>query len=491
MQKRDIIMSSFINNVSKLVSGSLLAQVLGIMLYPVIARIYSPADFGVFQLFLSISTIITIFTCFSYELSIMLPENDEDSANIVVLCIILLTFASIIIGSIFVFIPEQIGSLLNAHQLSDYLIFVPLVVFLNALFFVLNFWTSRRVRYGAVATARVVNSLSSRLTQIGIGIARTSPIGLISGYLFGYLLADLLMLIKMRSDIYLFNNISLKNIRRLAIRYKRFPIFSMWSQLTNRIALQLTPFMLVYFFSSTVVGYYSMANQLLVLPLTLIGGATSQVFFQKASEVKNITGDLKNMLTFVHRRLISIGVFPMMVFIIIGEDMFSFFLGSSWYTAGIYAKIMAPWIFLRFIYAPVSSVFNILEKQNVALCFNFVFVISIFAVLYIGGTYGDPMIALTLLSATAVLLWGTADLYILRMSDVRCIEEIKFLIEYLAIAFAISLPLIVVKYLSLSIYVIFIVAFAVTFAYYLVVMYKDPTLRDQLYGTLKTIKNKL
>ncbi|SES77011.1 Membrane protein involved in the export of O-antigen and teichoic acid [Methanococcoides vulcani] len=484
-------MSSFINNVLKLVSGSLLAQMFGIMLYPVIARIYSPADFGVFQLFLSISTIVTIFTCFSYELSIMLPKNDEDSANIVALCIILLTFVSIIVGSIFVLIPEQIGSLLNAPQLSDYLIFVPLVVFLNALFFVLNFWTSRRVRYGVIATARVVNSLSSRVTQIGIGVVRASPIGLISGYCFGYLLADLLMLIKIRSDLHLFNNISLKNIRRLAIRYKRFPIFSMWSQLTNVISLQLTPFMLVYFFSSTVVGYYSMASQLLVLPLTLVGGATSQVFFQKASEVKNISGNLKNILTDVHRRLISIGVFPMMIFMIIGEELFSFFLGSNWYTAGTYAKILAPWIFLRFIYAPISSAFNILEKQNIALGFNFVFVISIFLVLYIGGTYGDPMIALTLLSATAVLLWGAADLYILRMSDVRCIDEIKNLIEYLAIAFAISLPLIVVKYLSLSIYVIFIVAFAVTFAYYLVVMYKDPILRDHLYGTLKTIKNKL
>ncbi|MDA0524651.1 oligosaccharide flippase family protein [Methanococcoides alaskense] len=484
-------MSSFINNVSKLVFGSLLAQSLGIMLYPVIARIYSPADFGVFQLFLSISTILTIFTCFSYQLSIMLPKNDEDSANIVVLCIILLTFVSIIIGFIFVLFPEQIGSFLNAPQLSDYLIFVPLIVFLNALFLVLNLWTSRRVMYGTVATARVVNSLSSKVTQIGIGIVRTSPIGLISGYMFGYLLADLLILIKIRSELHLFNNISLKKMWGLAVRYKRFPIFSMWSQLANMISLQLTPFMLVYFFSSTVVGYYSMANQLLVLPLTLIGDATSQVFFQKASEVNNITGNFKNILTDVHRRLISIGIFPMIIFMIIGEELFSFFLGSNWYTAGIYAKILAPWIFLRFIYAPISSAFNILEKQNVALGFNFVFVISIFGVLYIGGTYGDPIIALTLLSATAVLLWGAADLYILRMSDVQCIEEIKNVMEYLIIALVISLPLIVVKYLSLSVYVIFIVAFAVTFAYYLVVMYKDITLRDQLYGILKTIKNKL
>lgn len=318
-------MSNFISNILKLVSGSILAQALGIMLYPVIARTYSPADFGVFQLFLSISSIIAIVSCLSYNLSIMLPKKDEDSANIIVLCILLLTISSIVSGSIFVLFPVQIGSLLNAPQLSDYLIFIPVVVFLNGLFSVLNYWTSRRVRFGIIATARVVNSLSSRVMQIGVGMSRASPFGLISGYLAGYLLADFLMIRKMKSDLHLFNHISLKEIKRLAIRYKRFPIFSSWSQFTNTIALQLPPFMLVYFFSSTIVGYYSMANQMLFLPLALIGGATNQVFFQKASEMKNVTGNFKELLTDVHRRLISIGIFPTMVFMIIGEDLFSFF----------------------------------------------------------------------------------------------------------------------------------------------------------------------
>jgi O-antigen/teichoic acid export membrane protein len=472
------------------VSGSILAQALGIMLYPVIARTYSPADFGVFQLFLSISSIIAIVSCLSYNLSIMLPKKDEDSANIIVLCIFLLTISSIISGSIFVLFPVQIGSLLNAPQLSDYLIFVPVVVFLNGLFSVLNYWTSRRVRFGIIATARVVNSLSSRVMQIGVGMSRASPIGLISGYLAGYLLADFLMIRKMKSDLHLFNHISLKEIKRLAIRYKRFPIFSSWSQLTNTIALQLPPFMLVYFFSSTIVGYYSMANQMLFLPLALIGGATNQVFFQKASEMKNVTGSFKELLTDVHRRLISIGVFPTLVFMIIGEDLFSFFLGSNWHTAGIYAKIMAPWIFFRFIYFPISSIFDILEKQNVELYFNIAVVISIVVTLYIGGSYGNPVIALIFLSVIGILLWGSINFYILKLAEVRCIKEAKFLIKYICMAFVISSPLLVVKYLSLSIYAILIVAFALTFVYYLVLMYEDVRLRGKLYQVIRTIKNK-
>lgn len=151
---------------------------------------------------------------------------------------------------------------------------------------------------------------------------------------------------------------------------------------------------------------------------------------------------------------------------------------------------MAPWIFFRFIYFPISSIFDILEKQNVELYFNIAGVVSIVVALYIGGSYGNPVIALIFLSVIGILLWGSINFYILRLAEVRCIKEAKFLIKYICMAFVISSPLLVVKYLSLSIYAILIVAFALTFVYYLVLMYNDVRLRGKLYQVIRTIKNK-
>ena len=481
-------MSSFVSNIMKLVSGSMIAQAFGILLFPIISRIYSPGDFGVFQLILSISSIIVIISSFSYHTSIVLPEKIEDSANIAVLCIFLIIISSSISGLVLIILSDQIASLLNAPNLSNYLILIPIFVFLNGLFVVLNYWLSRRIKFGVLARSRVVNSLSSKLAQIGIGTSTPSPIGLISGYLLGYLIANLLMLKHLKSDVQYFKNVSFKRMQILAIRYKRFPQFSLWSILANTISFQLAPFMLAYFFSSTTVGYYSFANQILVLPVSLIGAATSQVFFQKASDVKNKNGDLKKIVTEVHGRLISIGVFPMIAFMIISEDLFSFFLGNNWYTAGIYAKILAPWIFVRFIYSPISSVFDILEKQNVELYFNIMIIFSISVALYIGGSYGNPISALILLSGVGVLLWSSANFYILKLSEIQYINEIKIFIKYICIAILVSVPLIVVKYLYVSIYSILIVLGVITIIYYLIIVCEDVTLRGELYEIVKSVK---
>ncbi|MDQ1255116.1 MAG: hypothetical protein QG646_4395, partial [Euryarchaeota archaeon] len=144
-------MTNFLVNVLKLVSGSVIAQALGILLIPVITRIYNPDDFGILQLITSISGIVAVLSCLSYHLSIMLPEKDEDAINIVVLCVALIAVTTIITGIISVVFADQIGQVLNTPQISRSLILLPVIVFLNGLFFVINYWASRRLRFGVIA----------------------------------------------------------------------------------------------------------------------------------------------------------------------------------------------------------------------------------------------------------------------------------------------------------------------------------------------------
>ncbi|WP_135610693.1 oligosaccharide flippase family protein [Methanococcoides sp. AM1] len=472
----------------KLVSGSMIAQFFGILLFPIISRIYSPDDFGVFQLFLSISSIVAIISCLTYHLAIMLPKKNEDSANIVSLCFILLAISSVVSGFIFIPLSDEIAGFLNTPELADYLILLPVVVFLSGLFNVLNYWSSRRVRFGVVAESRIANTLGSRLSQVGIGSYNPSPVGLISGYFTGFFLANLLMLGYFKSDIQYFRKVSIHRMKELAIRYKRFPKFSMWSLFANTLSFQLPPFMLAFYFTSTTVGHYSFANQILALPVSLIGGATSQVFFQKASEVKNKNGNFTKLVGEVHRKLILIGAFPLLVFMIVGEDLFTFFLGAEWYSAGIYAKILAPWLFIRFMYSPISSVFDILEKQNIELLFNILIICSIFVTLFIGGSYNDPIFGLILLSGVGVILWSSANFYLLKISGIALISEVKYFIKYLCVAILVSIPLVLVNYFSASIYAILITSMVLSVIYYGVVIYQDPTLRSKLLNVLKSTK---
>jgi len=325
-------MSNFITNVLKLVSGSVASQVLGILLIPIITRIYNPDDFGIFQLFMSISGILVIVSTFSYQFAIMLPKTEEDAANVTSLCTVLVVITSLLTGIVVLLIPVNIDEIFNTPGISSYLPLLSLIIFLNGMFFVQNYWLSRRTRFGVIAGSRVSNTLSTKLFQIGLAKPGVTPLGLIGGYIAGYLIADLFMLKGVKKDIQVFKKVSIKRMKEVAIQYKDFPLFSFWSSVANTISPQVPAFLLAYFYSTSVVGHFSLANQVVNLPMGIVGSAIGQVFFQRVSEVKNGNGegDMKTIVGEVYNKLISIGLFPMILLIILGEQIITFAFGDGW-----------------------------------------------------------------------------------------------------------------------------------------------------------------
>ena len=481
-------MSRFITNVLKLVSGSVIAQALGILLVPIITRLYSPGDYGAFQVFLSISSILAVLSCLSYQLAIMLPKEDKDSANIVTLCIALVSIISVVSGGVFILLSGWVGETLNTPDLSQYLIFLPVVVFLNGLFVVVNYWLSRRVRFGTLATAQVANSVSSKFVQIGTGFGSASPLGLILGLIAGYGAALLVMLRGIREDLPLFRSVSLSRITYLAKRYRRFPLFTSWSTVANSASLQVAPLMLASFFNPAIVGFYGVAHMVVNMPMSLIGSATGQVYFQKASEEKIRTGSVKTVVREVHQRLVSIGIFPILILMIIGEELFALVLGAQWAMAGGYARILAPWLLLVFIASPLSTIFSVLERQTIGLAFNLMVLFSRIAVLYVGGIYGDPVVALILFSITGVIFWGWMNLYVLKISGVAFKSGLEDFLRFFLIALAVAIPLIIAKYLLLPLYILLIVAVIVTIIYYTIVISRDSILKKEFIGILQGVR---
>lgn len=481
-------MTAFFSNVLKLVSGSIIAQILGILLIPVITRIYSPDDFGVYQLFLSISGILIAFSCLSYQLAIMLPREDEDSANLVALCFILVTIISIVSGSIFIIFSDWIAQILNTPEISHYLIYLPLIVFLNGIFLGMTYWLTRRKRFGINATAQIVNSFSSKVVQIAVGLYSASSTGLIAGSVVSGIASLAVLFKQIKDDLPIFRKVTLKNIRSLAIRYKRFPLFTSWSTGANTISTQIAPLLLAYYFSPEVVGYYAIASMVVFLPMGIIGSATSQVFFQKASDEKNRTGSVTNIVREIQPRLISIGMFPMFILMIMGADLFSFVLGSQWSVSGQYAAILAPWLLFVFIASPLTTIFAVLEKQVLDLTFNILILVSRVVSLVIGGIYGDPYVALLLYSVTGVLFWGWMNLYIVKISGISYRTGLFDYLRFFALALVVAIPLLAVKLLSMPIYTLFITAGVVSILYYTIVILNDSLLKNELLGVLRGSK---
>jgi O-antigen/teichoic acid export membrane protein len=486
-------MSNFIANVLKLVSGSVTSQILSILLVPIITRIYSPHDFGIFQIFLAVSGILVIFSTFSYQFAIMLPKKEEDSANVAFLSFLLLTLVSLLTAIIVPFIPQDIEYILNAPGISKYLVYLAPVTFLNGLFFVQNYWLSRRVRYGVIAGSRVSNTLSTKIFQLLIPIWSVSPFGLIAGYVGGYGIADLIMLKGVKKDIDVFKKISIKKMKEMAVRYKSFPLFSSWSTLANTISPQVPTFLLSYFYGTSVVGYFGLANQVVNMPMGIVGAAIGQVFFQQISKVKNGTekGDLKVIVGEVYKKLISTGIFPMLLLLILGEEIFTFAFGKSWAVSGTYVRILIPWIFLVYLSSPISTLYSVFEKQGVWLTFSIILLISRVAALVIGGTYGgSPEFTLGLFSFTGVIFWLWNNAYLLNLAGINKMDSVKILIRFTAIGLAVCTPLIVLDMLSVNFYIILLAVGILTPVYYGIVLREDPAFQKIVSTFLVKVRHR-
>jgi len=293
---------------------------------------------------------------------------------------------------------------------------VPISVFLSGAFLALNYWNSRSKRFGRLSTARVSASVVTTGTQLCAGFAGYPTGGsLIGAGILGSAASNIMLLAQIWSEDrrILKRSIKWNGLIDNFKRYRRFPIYDIWSALLNSISWQLPTFLLSSFFSSKIVGYYALGMIVLQLPMNLIGSAVSQVFFQRAAEAKS-GGNLGQLTEAMVIQLITLGLFPFLALSIIGEDAFTVVFGSVWGEAGIYVQILAPLIFFQFITSPISTIFSILEMQRATLLINIASLIIRGSALIAGGILNDARIAILLFSATGLIMYALTNIWLIK-----------------------------------------------------------------------------
>ena len=136
--------SEFTRNVLTLMTGTTIAQAIPIAISPILTRIYTPEDFGIFALYISIASILSLIATGRYELAIMLPTKDKDAVNIVALSLFISFFVSFIALLIVSIFNTQITSLLGNPDISSWLYFIPLTVLFTGIYQSFNYWSNRK-----------------------------------------------------------------------------------------------------------------------------------------------------------------------------------------------------------------------------------------------------------------------------------------------------------------------------------------------------------
>jgi O-antigen/teichoic acid export membrane protein len=391
--------SEFSKNVLTLMTGTTIAQAIPIAISPILTRIYTPEDFGLLALFMSIMIIFGSIVTGRYELAIMIPRKDEDAINISALAFIITTIISLFLVCIVFFFNDFFAALLGNKKIEIWLYFVPLTVFLTGVFNILVYFNNRKKNYIDLAKANVLKSIVLAIIQLTFGYLKNGVFGLITGQIISQFFANTKLLKNIIKDKVLLSKISKIKIIALGKKYSNFPKYLVLAHGINSLSGQSHIILFSTFFNISIVGFLSFAQKLLGMPMSLIARSIGDVFRQEASIYYNKNKECLTIYKSTFKKLFFISVFPFILLFIMAPSIFSFVFGKDWIIAGNYAQVLVPMYFLQFITTPLSNMYLVAEKQKLDLYWQiyllFTVVLSILVGYYI---FNDSYITIILFS---------------------------------------------------------------------------------------------
>ena len=366
--------SIFARNIIKVASGNALSYVIPFVLSPIIARLFPPTSFGEVALYSTTAAFVTGIGTLKYESAIQLPKEEKDAVNLLGLSFIILTTISLIsLVSILVFNSSLIRTL-GIESISKWFYFIPLSIFVGGTYAILNVWTSRSKKFGRMAIYNIANTAITSTVKIVLGLANYSIGGLIAGTLIGQFISKGLYVLnvykKDNIDLSLINTVDLK---RVAIKYKDFPIFLNSQQLLGRIKETGIIYLITIYYSTEILGLYSLTIGALSIPIYTIGTAVSNVYFQKASEMVKNNQDLWALTKKMIVRQFILGIMLFMPVLLFGPKIYSIFYGEQWFLAGFYAQFIVFWFIMIFIETGVNKIAIVCKKQKQNFYLNALF----------------------------------------------------------------------------------------------------------------------
>ena len=396
--------SEYFRNIFTLLSGTSVAQAIPIMVTPVLTRLYTPEEFGVFALFLSIVTIGALISTGRYEIAIMLPKNKENSKQVMFLGMFISFAFCLLLLVVSIFFSKKIESIFGVAGLADWIYLVPISVFTMSVYNSLNYWMSRNRAFNFLSLSRVLQSTSVSSFQILIGYFLSLKLGLIISDLLGRMLT-MLFLFKhfFRKDKFTFRR---KRMLVLASKYKKFPIYELPASTFNSAALQSPFFLIPIIFGTVTSGLYFVVFRVVMMPVSLLGSAVLEAFRVHATESMRKEGSCNRVFLKTLMILFLFGVTPTLLLMAWGPELFSFVLGKEWRLAGVYAQILAPMALVRLISSPLSYMFFLKEKLKLNLLYQGTYFSLILFSIFCGFYFQSELVMFYVISATGVLFYG-------------------------------------------------------------------------------------
>lgn len=376
--------SSSARNVGKLLTANVFAQALGILVYPILTRMYAPEDFALLSLFTSTLGVAGLAATAEYQYAVVLPKEEEKARALVRLSgMITLCVAGVFCLSLP--FAEPIAGLFNAPELARWWWTMPLSIVVMGAWNILNYWYIRRRAFARISGYQVSQSLFSAGSKVGFG-----ALGYLRG---GMILATVLApLVSLAISVGMAWKKHLRELfcepaapmREVAREYANFPKYSLPRALVNSVGQALPVWLLTPCFGLQEVGLLSLAMMASFVPLNIVTKSCYQVLFQKVSVLvqnRQPIGRVLGRFCIVTGGVLVVG---MALLYIVMPQLVTLLFGEEWTGSADIIRALYPYLILTPICGTISFLSDVFAKQKTALWMEVVYVLMMVVALETG-----------------------------------------------------------------------------------------------------------
>jgi O-antigen/teichoic acid export membrane protein len=377
-----LLKSEIIRSSSVLISGTIIAQLVSILLQPILRRLYSPESFGILSAYMSIIGMIVILCSLRYDDTIVLPKSDKESINLVGLSLFISFCFNLLIFILVLILGGKIKSFLNlpVNFPVKILYIIPAGAFLFSIYQSLNSWLIRKKKYISVSVNKLVRRSTEGSAQILFAFLKSFN-GLIYSDIIGQTANAATAAIQSKKYGLNFNLLSIAKIKYVLRKYSEFPKFNLLPAFMSSCSYLLPPIFIVKFFSPETAGFFDLSKLLLSIPMALIASAISNVLLQRISERYNRKESFMSEIKPILYIVLFIAVAEIAAIMLFGEELFKIVFGSQWITSGKISKIMVWSFALNFIASSFTSIFVSMRRIKTYSIWQFIYFISILSLL--------------------------------------------------------------------------------------------------------------
>lgn len=402
-------MRRLLGGAAKLGAGVAFGQLLVVLVSPLLSRLFSPEQFGVYAIIVAISAVVTVVSTGRLELAVPVAETDRGARDA-----LLLGMLYLLVGTLATTVVVVVATVLGQQvvPIGAELLLVPAFAFFAGLFELASAYLVRRRRYAAAARRSVLLNGTMAGTQVGFGAAGWSA-GLSIGHVISRVVGAWYALhvggIRIRRDL---RGLQRSGVRRVARRTSHFPIVLAPSALVNAVGAQAPVLLFGLLLGPAAAGLLGFTQRVLGAPVALLGQSLAQVYTaESASSLRTRTRDTRMLFLRSSAILLATATALGIAIYTLSPALFGPLFGEEWVEAGGIAQALSIGVAAQMVAVPLSQTLIVFGRYRTQLTWDVGRLVVVAAAVVIPSGLGMRLaeIALTFSltsAASYAVLWA-------------------------------------------------------------------------------------